>query len=115
MARAQSYPGRLRWRQDAGRIRHRGHRGVRNTRQIGTVAAIELDANPGYLSEIGRELSAFALSQGVLLRPLGNVVYCLPPYCTTDDELESVFRVIQRFLDGERASLDADAARLSRE
>ena len=93
----------------------RGHRGVRNTRQIGTVAAIELDANPGYLSEIGRELSAFALSQGVLLRPLGNVVYCLPPYCTTDDELESVFRVIQRFLDGERASLDADAARLSRE
>ena len=81
----------------------RGARGVTSVRQIGTVAAIELDAAPGYLSDIGRELSAFSLANGVLLRPLGNVAYCLPPYCTTDDELERVYDVIQRFLDGERA------------
>jgi adenosylmethionine-8-amino-7-oxononanoate aminotransferase len=87
----------------------RGHRGVRETRHIGTMAAVELQAPPGYLSEVGRELSAFSLSQGVLLRPLGNVVYCLPPYCTTDDELDSVFSVIQRFLEGERALPEADA------
>jgi adenosylmethionine-8-amino-7-oxononanoate aminotransferase len=81
----------------------RGARGVKSVRQIGTVAAIELDAAPGYLSGIGRDLAAFSLANGVLLRPLGNVAYCLPPYCTTDDELERVYDVIERFLDGERA------------
>jgi len=79
------------------------HPKVRAVRQIGTVAAIEMAAPPGYLSEIGRELSAFALAQDVLLRPLGNVAYCLPPYCITDDELAQVYDVITRFLDGERA------------
>ena len=81
----------------------RGTRGVRAVRQLGTVAAIELESAPGYLSAIGRELSAFAIGQGVLLRPLGNVAYCLPPYCTTDDELDRVYSVLQRFLEGERA------------
>lgn len=81
----------------------RGVRGIKATRQIGTVAAIELEAPPGYLSAIGRELAAFALSNNVLLRPLGNVVYCLPPYCTTELELDQVYRVIQRFVSGERA------------
>lgn len=82
----------------------RGARGVKAVRQLGTVAAIELASKPGYLSEIGRELSAFAIGEGVLLRPLGNVAYCLPPYCTTDDELDRVYGVIERFLDGARAT-----------
>ena len=82
----------------------RGARGVRATRQIGTVAAVELDAPAGYLSGIGRELAHFALQEDVLLRPLGNVAYCLPPYCITNDELSRVYGVIERFLDGERAS-----------
>jgi len=82
----------------------RGMRGVRAVRQLGTVAAVELDAAPGYLSGIGRELSAFAIANDVLLRPLGNVAYCLPPYCTTNDELARVYDVLKRFLDGERAS-----------
>lgn len=82
----------------------RGAPGVRATRQIGTVAAVELDAPAGYLSGIGRELAHFALQEDVLLRPLGNVAYCLPPYCITNDELSRVYGVIERFLDGERAS-----------
>ncbi len=85
----------------------RGTRGVRAVRQIGTIAAVELDAAPGYLSDIGRELAAFAIGEGVLLRPLGNVAYCLPPYCTTDDELAQVYDVLLRFLDGERAAAPA--------
>lgn len=80
-----------------------GTRGVRAVRQIGTVAAVELDGTPGYLSDVGRELAAYALSEGVLLRPLGNVAYCLPPYCTTDAELEKVYDTISRFLGGARA------------
>ena len=82
----------------------RGKRGVRAVRQIGTVAAVELDAPAGYLSDIGRELAAYSLSQGVLLRPLGNVAYILPPYCITDDELTQVYDVLHRFLEGARAA-----------
>ena len=82
----------------------RGTRGVKAARQIGTVAAVELDAPAGYLSDIGRELAAFSLQQGVLLRPLGNVAYCLPPYCISDVELGLVYTVLQRFLSGERAA-----------
>lgn len=81
-----------------------GHPLVRATRQIGTVAAVELGGTPGYLSEIGRELSAFAIESGVLLRPLGNVAYVLPPYCISGDELSRVYEVLARFLEGERAS-----------
>ena len=86
------------------RLAKRGVRGVRAIRQLGTVAAVELDAAPGYLSGVGRELAAFAIANDVLLRPLGNVAYCLPPYCTTNDELARVYEVLKRFLDGERAA-----------
>lgn len=82
----------------------RGVPGVRATRQIGTIAAVELEAPSGYLSDIGRELAAFSLQQGVLLRPLGNVAYCLPPYCVTEEELAQVYAVLHRFLSGERAA-----------
>lgn len=81
----------------------RGHPGVRATRQLGTVAAVELAGTPGYLSEVGRAFSAFALQEGVLLRPLGNVVYVLPPYCIGAEALTQAHDVIARFLDGERA------------
>jgi adenosylmethionine-8-amino-7-oxononanoate aminotransferase len=81
-----------------------GTRGVKQVRHIGTVAAIELDAPAGYLSDIGRELAAYALHEGVLLRPLGNVAYCLPPYCTTNEELGLVYDVVHRFLDGARVA-----------
>ncbi len=81
-----------------------GHPGVRATRQIGTVAAIELAGTAGYLSEVGRELSSFAIQEGVLLRPLGSVAYVLPPYCMTATELTQVHNVIVRFLEGERAT-----------
>ena len=81
----------------------RGVKGVRAVRQIGTIAAVELDAPAGYLSDIGRELAAYSLQEGVLLRPLGNVAYCLPPYCITDAELDLVYGVIHRFLGGARA------------
>ena len=66
----------------------------------------------GYLDPIGRELSAFALEAGVLLRPLGNVVYALPPYDITDEQLARVYDVIAEFLgrlDGRRTPVSATA------
>jgi adenosylmethionine-8-amino-7-oxononanoate aminotransferase len=72
------------------------HRSVADIRSIGTVAAIELKVpDAGYLSSLRPRLYAFFLSQGLLLRPLGNVVYILPPYVITPDQLNFVYDVIQ--------------------
>ncbi len=72
---------------------------VRDVRVLGTIGALTLDTGPaGYLNPIGRELAAYALTRGVLLRPLGDVVYVLPPYCTTDDEIAMVWSVVDDFL-----------------
>jgi adenosylmethionine-8-amino-7-oxononanoate aminotransferase len=69
---------------------------VGDTRQIGTIGAIELLAeDAGYLSAMRPKLYRFFLDRGVLLRPLGNVVYVLPPYVITPDELHRVYDVIQ--------------------
>jgi adenosylmethionine-8-amino-7-oxononanoate aminotransferase len=68
---------------------------VGDTRQIGTIGAIELRAeDAGYLSAMRPKLYSFFLDRGVLLRPLGNVVYVLPPYVISPDELHHVYDVI---------------------
>ncbi len=69
---------------------------VGETRQIGTIGAIELRAeDAGYLSAMRPKLYQFFLDRGVLLRPLGNVVYVLPPYVIAPDELNYVYDVIE--------------------
>ncbi|HKC57523.1 MAG TPA: hypothetical protein VKC35_15415, partial [Vicinamibacterales bacterium] len=40
----------------------------------------------GYLDEIGPRLAAAFLARGLLLRPLGNVLYFMPPYVITEEE-----------------------------
>ena len=65
-------------------------------RQIGTIGAIELKAeDAGYLSAMRPKLYRFFLERGVLLRPLGNVVYVLPPYVISGEELNQVYDVIR--------------------
>jgi adenosylmethionine-8-amino-7-oxononanoate aminotransferase len=61
---------------------------------------IDVDAEPGYLNTVGQALATYALREGVLLRPLGNVVYLLPPYCSTVDDLGRAYDVIAGFLEG---------------
>jgi adenosylmethionine---8-amino-7-oxononanoate aminotransferase len=73
----------------------RGMHQVGETRQIGTMGAIELVAeDAGYLSALRPRLYGFFLERGVLLRPLGNVVYILPPYVIEPEELWGVYDVI---------------------
>ncbi len=68
---------------------------VGDTRMIGTVAALELETDdPGYLSDIRPVLYDFFVNHGVLLRPLGNVIYILPPYVIQADELHYVYDVV---------------------
>lgn len=61
-------------------------------RQIGTIAAIDVAVqNAGYLANVGLTMRKAMIARGILLRPLGNTVYIMPPYCTTQAELENVY------------------------
>jgi len=74
----------------------RGLHQVGETRQIGTIGAIELRAgDAGYLSAMRPKLYQFFLERGVLLRPLGNVVYVLPPYVISPEQLHRVYDAIE--------------------
>lgn len=69
---------------------------VKNIRRCGTIIAFEVEANgvEGYLNNISSVIHQKALKQGVLIRPLGNTVYVMPPYCVTEEELEKVYGFI---------------------
>jgi adenosylmethionine-8-amino-7-oxononanoate aminotransferase len=87
--------------QHAERLAHVAvHPRVDETRQIGTMAAIELKADDkGYFSSLKPRLYRFFLERNVLLRPLGNVIYVLPPYSITREELDYVYEVIDEALE----------------
>ena len=67
---------------------------------LGTILVIEVktDSSTSYFNELRDFLYESFLKQGVLLRPLGNVIYILPPYCITDDELKKVYNSIESTL-----------------
>jgi adenosylmethionine---8-amino-7-oxononanoate aminotransferase len=65
---------------------------VRDARSLGTVLAFELNTGPdGYSNAIGHQITAAALDAGIYLRPLGNTVYFMPPYCITQKEMDQVY------------------------
>jgi adenosylmethionine---8-amino-7-oxononanoate aminotransferase len=68
---------------------------VNNARSIGGVLAIDIySENSGYLSKIGPKLFKELLSRNILLRPLGNVLYFMPPYAISDAEIDWVLSEI---------------------
>jgi adenosylmethionine-8-amino-7-oxononanoate aminotransferase len=72
---------------------------VGDVRGIGGVAAIELiTKDGGYLDTIGPQLAKAFLDQGLLLRPLGNIVYFMPPYAITESEVEWAFDRMEEVL-----------------
>lgn len=83
----------------AGKIKNDS--AVKQVRQTGTIIAIELqtEENTSYFNSIRNQVYQFCLDEGVLLRPLGNVIYIMPPYCITEIELEKVYGVILKVID----------------
>ena len=66
-----------------------------NVRQTGTITAMDLKTpDPGYLAQIGPRLQESFRGSHVLLRPLGNTIYVLPPYCVTSEDLEVIYDAI---------------------
>jgi adenosylmethionine-8-amino-7-oxononanoate aminotransferase len=68
---------------------------VRRPRCLGTVAAFEVEAGQAsYLNPVGKRIQARCLEQGVYLRPLGHVVYLLPPLGISPSQLERCYSAI---------------------
>ncbi len=74
---------------------------ITNIRQKGTMFAMDVavDKGKGYLSQVQPVLYDLFLSQNMLLRPLGNTVYILPPYCVTQQDLDEIYDAINFALD----------------
>jgi adenosylmethionine-8-amino-7-oxononanoate aminotransferase len=68
----------------------RRHPRIRAVRVCGTIAAVELTVPGGYLADVGPRMRKRALEGGVLLRPLGSVLYAMPPFCTADASLRQI-------------------------
>lgn len=69
---------------------------VKNPRALGSIFALDLKVQKeGYLSDIAIRLYDFYIKNGVLLRPLGNTVYIMPPYCISDASLDKIYDTIE--------------------
>jgi adenosylmethionine---8-amino-7-oxononanoate aminotransferase len=73
---------------------------VENVRQTGTILALDVRAaEAGYLSAVSPKLYRHFIASGVLLRPIGQSIYVLPPYCVSRADLECVVGCIESALD----------------
>ncbi len=81
--------------------KHKNATVIKNIRSMGTILAIEFktDSDSSYFSELRNTLYPFFIKKGILLRPLGNLIYIIPPYIIQDVELNQVYRAIEEFLD----------------
>jgi adenosylmethionine-8-amino-7-oxononanoate aminotransferase len=66
-----------------------------NIRIIGTILAFELNTGRDeYINEVSTTVMGKAMTQGIYLRPLGNTVYIMPPYCITPEQLRKIYQFI---------------------
>lgn len=74
---------------------------VKNIRQTGTILAFEICTKDSddYLNNVSKEFTPFCLKRGVFLRPMGNTIYILPPYCITSKQLKKIYNVIVEFVE----------------
>ncbi|MGP8121101.1 MAG: adenosylmethionine--8-amino-7-oxononanoate transaminase [Xanthobacteraceae bacterium] len=78
-----------------GLARFRDDRRFANVRQLGTIAALDLAVtDAGYMADVGPRLYGEFMARGLLVRPLGNTIYLMPPYCSTAGEIDAVYDAI---------------------
>ena len=72
---------------------------VHSPRQLGTIAAFELGAGQDYLSDLAPRLLAHFRERDLLVRPMGNTIYVMPPYSITPEQLGTVWTGIREAID----------------
>ena len=86
-------------RQASHLLRFQSHPQVRNARQTGTITAFDVGEADGYLSDLAPRMLAMFRERRVLLRPLGNTVYVMPPYCIEADALLRIYDTVEEVLE----------------
>jgi adenosylmethionine-8-amino-7-oxononanoate aminotransferase len=76
-----------------------GHPKVQAVRSLGTIGVVELGGRSSYFSEIAPRIRSCGLKYGILIRPLGNVIYFVPPYCISNAELNSAYDSLFQILE----------------
>ena len=79
----------------------KGHPRIAEIRILGTIIAIELrtDEERGYMNPVSEHITEFFLERNIYLRPLGNVIYCTPPYIISQSELAVIYNAIRAYLE----------------
>jgi adenosylmethionine-8-amino-7-oxononanoate aminotransferase len=78
----------------------KGNPAIDSIRSLGTILAVDLKVSDsgGYFSSIRDEAYRFMISNGILMRPLGNCLFVNPPYCIEQDDLESIYSALESFV-----------------
>lgn len=77
------------------------HSKLKQVRTVGTILILEIETGEGntYFSSIRDKAYDYFLDKGLLVRPLGNVIFANPPYCITNEQLERIYTAFSSFLD----------------
>ena len=86
-------------RQEAKLAEIARHPLVRGARQLGTITAFDVGSAEGYLSDLAPRMLGMFRDRNVLLRPLGNTIYTMPPYCIDEGQLDTLYGAIGEVLD----------------
>jgi adenosylmethionine-8-amino-7-oxononanoate aminotransferase len=79
----------------------KGHPKVKTTRVLGVIFALEIktETQESYYGTMRNKLYNFFIENGIILRPVGNIVYILPPYIITNLQLEKVYKTVEKALE----------------
>ena len=77
------------------------HPKVTTTRVLGVIFALEVQTESveSYYGTLRNKLYNFFIENGIIIRPVGNIVYILPPYIITDGQLQKVYEVVEKALE----------------
>ncbi|HEV7232451.1 MAG TPA: adenosylmethionine--8-amino-7-oxononanoate transaminase [Bacteroidia bacterium] len=78
--------------------RLKGHKALKEVRLMGVILVLELEGDTSYFHSVRDKAYAFFLEKQILIRPLGNVIYLMPPYCITDADLDYIYSTLLQFL-----------------
>jgi adenosylmethionine-8-amino-7-oxononanoate aminotransferase len=76
----------------------KSHPKVKTTRVLGVIFALEIktETQENYYGTMRNKLYNFFIQNGIILRPVGNIVYILPPYVISEEQLKKIYRIVEQ-------------------
>lgn len=82
-------------------LKIKSHPKVKTTRVLGVIFALEIktETQESYYGTMRNKLYNFFIENGVVLRPVGNIIYILPPYIISEEQLEKVYAIVEQAIE----------------